>query len=153
MLKVWLLISDFTLLKYLIFWLNQFHINHKSHVYQPTIIIYQYVENFEFFLCMLLFKSAWFTLKFIYVSSFHSTTLFNCVLNNILFMFLTWVLNYNKVFDLHIMITNCPKCYKFQCFASYENNMFWSFFCYSVTNDYPKNDLAINGNLFLKLVF
>jgi hypothetical protein len=31
--KVWFLISKFTLLKDSILWLNQLHVNHKSHVY------------------------------------------------------------------------------------------------------------------------
>ncbi len=40
MFEIELLILNFTLLKHLIFWLNQLHVNHKSHVSQPTIIMY-----------------------------------------------------------------------------------------------------------------
>ncbi len=34
------LISNCTLLKYLMFWFKQLHLNHKSYVCQPTIIMY-----------------------------------------------------------------------------------------------------------------
>ncbi len=40
MFKIWLLISNFTLFKDLIFWLNKLHVNHESHVSQPTINMY-----------------------------------------------------------------------------------------------------------------
>jgi hypothetical protein len=40
MFKVSHLISNFTLLKDLIFWLNQLQVNHKSNVSQFTIIMY-----------------------------------------------------------------------------------------------------------------
>jgi hypothetical protein len=40
MFKVWLLISNSTLFKDIMFWSNQLHVNYKSHVSQPTIIIY-----------------------------------------------------------------------------------------------------------------
>jgi hypothetical protein len=40
MCKVWLLISNSTLLKDLIFWLNQLQVNYKSHISQLTIIMY-----------------------------------------------------------------------------------------------------------------
>ncbi len=40
MFKVWFLISNFTLFKDIMFWLNQSHVNHKSHVSQITIIMY-----------------------------------------------------------------------------------------------------------------
>jgi hypothetical protein len=71
MLKGGLLISKFTLQKYLIYWLNQLYVDIKSHVFQPTIITYyhyvshQGFENFKILLCMLLCKNAWFTLKLI----------------------------------------------------------------------------------------
>jgi hypothetical protein len=65
MFKSWLLISNFILHKYLINWLNQLYVNHKSHVSQPTITKYhtKVFENLKILLCMLLFKSAWFTFK------------------------------------------------------------------------------------------
>ncbi len=40
MFKVSHLISNFTLLTDLIFWLNQLHVNHRSNVSQFTIIMY-----------------------------------------------------------------------------------------------------------------
>ncbi len=40
MFKVSHLISNYTLLKDLIFWLNQLHVNHKSNVFQFIIIMY-----------------------------------------------------------------------------------------------------------------
>ncbi len=45
-------ISNSTLLKDLIFWLNQLHINHKSDVFQPIIIMYHTkVLSFFFAYC------------------------------------------------------------------------------------------------------
>jgi len=38
--KVWFLSSNFTLLQNLIFWLNQLHVNYKSHISQLTITMY-----------------------------------------------------------------------------------------------------------------
>jgi hypothetical protein len=40
--------------------LNQLHVDNKSHVFQPIIIfvLHQGFENFEFFLFVLLFRSA-----------------------------------------------------------------------------------------------
>jgi hypothetical protein len=40
MLKVWLLISNFTLFKDLIFWLNQLHVSYNSNVFQLVITMY-----------------------------------------------------------------------------------------------------------------
>jgi hypothetical protein len=78
MFKVWLLISNSTLFKDIMFWSNQLHVNYKSHVYQPYYhyLSHQGLEKLEVILCMLLFKSAWFTFKCIWVSHFHSTTTF-----------------------------------------------------------------------------
>jgi hypothetical protein len=43
MFKIWLFISKFTLIKDLVFWLNQLHVNHKSHVSH-----YHYVSHHLF---------------------------------------------------------------------------------------------------------
>ncbi len=37
MFKAWFFISNFTFIKYLTLRLNQLHVNHKSHIFQPTI--------------------------------------------------------------------------------------------------------------------
>jgi hypothetical protein len=61
------------------------------------------------------------------VSTFHITTTFLSLINNVFI----YVLKYEfkiivKVFDLHIMIANWLQCFKFQHFISYErNNMPW----------------------------
>jgi hypothetical protein len=57
MFKVWLLISNFILFKYLIVWLNQLHVSYKSNVFQPYAS-HKGFENFKISLSMLLFKNA-----------------------------------------------------------------------------------------------
>jgi hypothetical protein len=56
MFKFFFFISNFTLLKNLIFWLNQLHDNHKSHVSLITITMYHtYVLKHEYYIIIIIF--------------------------------------------------------------------------------------------------
>jgi hypothetical protein len=77
------------------FWLNELHVNYKSHVFQPTIIMY-HIKVFT----TLNFFCAWCylglqaldSIEFAFIFSFNNYIFrFNNVLNNMSFIF--WKMN------------------------------------------------------------
>jgi hypothetical protein len=91
--KFWFLIWNFILFKYFIFWLNQLHVNHKSHVLQPTITPMSW-KPWNSYMHVII-KNAWFTLKMHLHLTFSSNNYnlkANGLLNNTLFMF--WNMNF-----------------------------------------------------------
>jgi hypothetical protein len=89
MFKVWILILKFTLFKYFIFWLNQFHVNYKPHVFKPTIIMYHtnVLKTLKFLssVCYLRMHDSQLS-AFMFHLFIQFNFRFNGVLNNILFM-------------------------------------------------------------------
>jgi hypothetical protein len=122
--EFWLLISNFTLFKNLIFWFNQLHvINQMSFNVLSVCIKSMFWKLWYFFVHVVILKcTIHIQMHLCFTFSLNNYTFrFNDLLNNYVER---WILI--KILDPHIMIANCLKCPKFQHFVLYEkNNIFW----------------------------